>query len=157
MRITCNANVQRPSLSFSTTYPEYSKGILLFAIALVCALASSVFLSFHEINAQAQKSGAAPNQNQVFRVNVQVNNSANIDDVGTIHVFVDNTNISKVLNGAFFPSKSTVYQIVEFNATDIPVGKKFTVEIVYGDDKFKRSHGVNSPSKEPEMVKMTIP
>ncbi len=131
----------RQSLSFSTIYIEYSKGILLFAIALVCALASSVFLSFYDLNALAQESGTAPNQNQVFRVNVQVNNSANIDEAGTIHVFVDNTNISKVLNGVIFPAKSTEYQIIEFNATDIPVCKKFTAEIVYGDDKFKRVQG----------------
>ena len=149
--------VQRPSLSFSSIYIECSKGILLFAIALVCALASSVLLSFYDWNAQAQESGTAPSQNQFFRVNVHVNNSASIDEVGTIHVFIDNTNISKVLNGAFFPAKSTVNQLIEFNATDIPDGKKFTVEIVYGDDKFKRYHGVDSPSKEPEIVQITIP
>ncbi|MBA3284962.1 MAG: hypothetical protein H0U27_07870 [Nitrosopumilus sp.] len=120
-------------------------------------MTSSLFLSLYDLNAQAQKSGTSSNQNQVFRVNVQVYNSANIDEVGTIHVFVDNTAISKVLNGAIFTAKSTVFQIFDFNSTDVPVGKGFTAEIVYGDDKFKRNHGVNSPSKESEIVQLTIP
>ncbi len=157
LRITYNVNARKPVLSSWTIHKEYPKGILLIANVLLFALASSLLLSIYDLNAQAQKSGSSSNPDQVFRVNVQVFNSANTDEVGTIHVFVDNTNVSRVLNGAVFPAESTVFQIFEFNSTDVPVGKGFTAEIVYGDDKFKSNNGVNSPSKEPEIIQLTIP
>jgi hypothetical protein len=92
-----------------------------------------------------------------FTVIVQITNNKAIDEIGTSHIFIDDTNISKVLNGVNFPAKKTITKTFEFNSKDVPVGKSFTVEVVYGDDIFKRVYGKNTPANTPEVVKIVIP
>ena len=154
-----NVFIQRQSLAFFTINNKCNKGVFLFTIALAVALVSFVTLSLCNLNAQAQEyeSPAIPDQKQVFKVIVQVTNNAYTDEVGAIHVYINGTDVSKVLNGVVCPAKSTVEYAFEFAAEDVPVGKRFTTEMVYGDDVFKRAYGVNSPSKAPEIALLTIP
>jgi hypothetical protein len=151
----CNVNIQRQLASFSTIKNEYFKRTFLFTIVLVVTLVSSITLSLFNLDVYAQESSS--NQKQIFRVNVQVTNNADIDEVGTIHVSIDGTDLSKVLNGVNCPAKSTVSYTFEFNSNDVPIGKGFTAEMVYGDDIFKKAYGANSPSNTPEIIQITIP
>lgn len=146
-------------LGYSTTH-EHNKGVSLFAFALAFALTSYVALSLCNLNVQAhaQEYGAPRTADQkVFRVIVEVTNNAYTDEVGAIHVYIDGTDISKVLNGVVCPAESTMDYTFDFDSNDVPVGKGFTVEMVYGDDVIKRAYGVNSPSKAPEVAEITIP
>ena len=95
--------------------------------------------------------------NQFFKVTVKVTNNAKVNHIGTIHVAIDGTNQSKVINNVQFPAKKTVTHNFEFKAIYIPVGKGFTAEVVYGDDIFKRTYGVNTPANTPEIAKIAIP
>jgi NhaP-type Na+/H+ and K+/H+ antiporter len=149
--------VERQLPLLSNIKNKYFKMTLLFTIVLVVTLVSSITLSLFILNVQAQESSSTTNQKQIFRVNVQVTNNADIDEIGTLHVSIDGTNISKVLNGVTCPAKSTVSYKFEFNSNDVPVGKGFTAEMVYGDDIFKRTYGVNTPSNTPEIVQITLP
>jgi len=157
----CHVDVQRQLLTYSPVHNKHNKGMFLFAITLVVVLISSVTLSLFTLNAQAQEypetTTTTSDQKPVFRVIVQVTNNANTDAVSTVHVYIDGTEYSKVLNGAVCPAKSTVSYTFDFDSEDVPVGKGFTAEMVYGDDIFKRASGVNSPSKTPETVQLTIP
>ncbi len=155
-----NVNIKRQLLaSYSITY-KHNKGVSLFTFALAFAMASSVALYLWNLNVQAQAqeygSPAIADRN-VFRVIVQVTNNAYADEVGTIHVYIDGTDVNKVLNGVVCPAESTVDYTFDFDSADIPVGKEFTVEMVYGDDVIKRTYGVNSPSKAPEVAHIAIP
>lgn len=144
---------------------KHKNGTLLFTISLaVVVLTLSVALPLHSMNAHAQEytptpppPTTTPGQRQTFSVVVQVTNNANADVVGTIHVAVDGTDLSKVLNGVVIPAKSTVSHTFEFDSDDVPVGKGFTAEMVYGNDIFKRTYGVNSPSNTPEIAQIAIP
>ena len=155
-----NVNIKRElSASYSIAY-KHNKGVSLFTFALAFAMASSVALSLCNLNvqAQAQEYGApAIDDQKVFRVIVQVTNNAYTDEIGAIHVYIDGTDVNKVLNGVVCPAESTVDYTFDFDAADIPVGKGFTAEMVYGDDVIKRTYGVNSPSKAPEVAHISIP
>ncbi len=51
-------------------------------------------------------------------------------------------------DGVICHAKTIVSYTFEFNANDLPVDNKgFTGEMVCGDYVFKRTYGVNSPSK----------
>ena len=132
----------------------YFRGIMLIKIALAFSLFSSAAVSTLIFNATAQEPS---DQQQIFRVIVKVTNNAYIDEVGAIHVSIDGTDISKVLSGVYCPAQSTVDYAFDFNSNDVPVGKGFTVEMVYGDDVFKRTYGVNTALKTPEIAQITIP
>lgn len=155
-----NVNIKRElSAGYSIVY-KHNKGVSLFTFALAFAMASSVAFSIWNLNvqAQAQEYGApAIDGKNVFRVIVQVTNNAYADETGAIHVYLDGTDVNKVLNGVVCPAESTMDYTFDFDAADIPVGKEFTVEMVYGDDVIKRASGVNSPSKAPEVVNISIP
>ncbi len=47
--------------------------------------------------------------------------------------------------------------IFKFNSSDIPTGKGFRVEVIYGDDISEDVHGTNSPSNIPEIININIP
>ena len=155
-----NANIKRHLLEiYSTTY-KHNKGVSLFSFALAFALVSQAALSLCNLNAQAQAQeyGApAIADDKVFTVIVKVTNNAYTDEEGAIHVYIDGTDISKVLNGVVCPAESTIDYTFDFDSDDIPVGKEFTAEMVYGDDVIKRTYGVNSPSKAPEVAQIAIP
>ncbi len=155
-----NVNIERHLLASNSNAYKHYKGVYLFTFALAFALVTSVALSLCNLNAQAQAQeyGAPAIADQkVFRVIVQVTNNAYADEVGAIHVYIDGTDISKVLNGVICPAESTVDYTFDFNSDDVPVGKGFTAEMVYGDDVIKRTYGVNSPSKAPEVAQISIP
>ncbi|HYO06046.1 MAG TPA: hypothetical protein VER14_03590, partial [Phototrophicaceae bacterium] len=71
--------------------------------------------------------------NQLFKVTVNVTNNAKISYFGTIRVAIDGTNQTKVINNVQFPSNQTVTHNFEFGAMHIPIGKGFTTEVVHGD------------------------
>lgn len=155
-----NVNIKRPLLAIYHTTCKHNKGVSLFVFALAIALASLVALSICNLNAQvqAQEYGApAITDHKAFRVIVQVTNNAYTDEVGAIHVYIDGTDISKVLNGVVCPAESTMDYTFDFESEDVPVGNGFTAEMVYGDDVIKRTYGVNSPSKSPEVAQISIP
>lgn len=155
-----NANIKRHLLEiYSTTY-KHNKGVSLFAFALAFALASQAALSLCILNAQAQAQEygePAIADHKVFTVIVQVTNNAYTDEEGAIHVYIDGTDISKVLNGVVCPAESTIDYTFDFDSDEVPVGKGFTAEMIYGDDVIKRTYGVNSPSKAPEVAQIAIP
>ncbi len=155
-----NVNIERHLLASNSNAYKHYKGVYLFTFALAFALVTSVALSLCNLNAQAQAQeyGApAIADHKVFTVIVQVTNNAYTDEEGAIHVYIDGTDISKVLNGVICPAESTIEYTFDFESDDIPVGKGFTVEMVYGDDVIKRTYGVNSPSKAPEVAQISIP
>lgn len=160
MKRTYHIDAQRQLLTCSTVHNKHNKWFFLFAITFVAVLVFSVANSLLALNVQAQEyptTTTTSDQKPMFRVIVQVTNNADTDEVGTIHVNMDGTDYSKVLNGVVCPAKSTVSYTFDFYSEDVPVGKGFTAEMVYGDDIFKRASGVNSPSKTPETVQLTIP
>lgn len=107
----------------------------------------------------ADKSFVSQNKKDLgkFVVDVQITNNAVADDVGTVHVSIDNTNLSKALNGVNYPALRTITKSFNFSPSDIPVSKGFTVEVIHGNDVFKRAYGINSPSNTPESVNIIIP
>ncbi|MDQ4073748.1 MAG: hypothetical protein M3162_05515 [Thermoproteota archaeon] len=126
-----------------------------YAFILLLAIISLMYLtSINETFAQAKPKNE---DNQLFKVIVKVTNNAKVNHLGAIHVAIDGTNQSKVVNNAQFPANKTVTHNFEFNAMYIPIGKGFTAEVVYGDDVFKRTYGVNTPANTPEIAKITIP
>lgn len=129
-----------------------------FKMAFLFTISFAVTLPLFNCEVFAQESSpTTTNQKQIFQVKVQVTNNEYIDEVGTIHVSIDDTNISKVINGIYCPAKSIISYTLNFNSNDVPVGKGFTVELVYGDDIFKRTYGINGPSNTPEIVQITMP
>ena len=158
-----NVNNKRHILAICPTTHKDNRSVSILAFALAFALASLAALSLCNLNAQAQAQeygeyGApAIADNKVFTVIVQVTNNAYTDEVGAIHVYIDGTDISKVLNGVVCPAESTMDYTFDFDSEDVPVGKGFTAEMVYGDDVIKRTYGVNGPSKAPEVAQISIP
>jgi hypothetical protein len=155
-----NVNNKRHILAICPTTHKDNRIVSILAFALAFALASLAALSLCNLNAQAQAQGyGAPAiaDHKVFTVIVQVINNAYTDEEGAIHVYIDGTDISKVLNGVVCPAESTIDYTFDFDSGDIPVGKGFTAEMVYGDDVIKRTYGVNSPSKAPEVAQIAIP
>ena len=69
-----------------------------------------------------------------FVLNVQVTNKLSADERGGIYVTVDDTDVSKTLFHTTFPANKTVTKAFEFNSKDVPVGKAYSAEVVYGDD-----------------------
>ncbi len=122
--------------------------------ALLLAIASLMYLP--NIGETFAQSMSEDENNQLFKVTVNVTNNAKVSHVGTIHVAIDGTNQTKVINNVQFPSNQTVAHNFEFEAMYIPIGKGFTAEVVYGDDAFKRTYGVNTPANTPEIAKITI-
>ncbi|HYF99464.1 MAG TPA: hypothetical protein VD815_05195 [Candidatus Saccharimonadales bacterium] len=95
--------------------------------------------------------------NEPLRINVQVTNSGDISEIGSIHIVADETGISKNSNDVSFASGQTIIQLFEFSLNEIPTGTGFSVEVVYGDDHSKRIHGINSQTSEPEIIDIVIP
>lgn len=121
----------------------------IHAISLFVLIGSMAFFpAFMEVNGQ---SGA------VFKVIVQITNTGNLDEHGTIHVSIDGSRTPQVQNNLVFPGLQTMTYTFDFSANEAPVGKGFTAEVIYGDDEFKRAYGSNSPANSPETVSISIP
>jgi hypothetical protein len=130
----------------------------VFPSCVVTLLFVSVLLIYLPNFGETFALGIPKNEdNQQFKVTVKVTNNAKVSYVGSIHVAIDGTNQSKVINNVQFPAKKTVTYNFDFKAMYIPIGKGFTAEVVYGDDIFKRTYGVNTPANKSEVAKITIP
>ncbi|HYO07045.1 MAG TPA: hypothetical protein VER14_08675, partial [Phototrophicaceae bacterium] len=90
-----------------------------------------------------------------FIVSVKVTNNSPKNDQGNIHVRIDGGAESKTAS-AQFPAKKTITKTFQFKASDVPVGKGFTVEVEPEKSNSVTGQGVNSPAKKPEEVKLTI-
>ncbi len=136
-----------PGCSCNRIFPVCAYTLLLVIVSL---------MYLPNIGETLAQSMPKDENNQLFKVTVNVTNNAKVSYVGTIHVAIDGTNQSKVINNVQFPSNQTVIHDFEFGAIYIPIGKGFTAEVVYGDDVFKRTYGVNTPANTPEIAKITI-
>lgn len=123
-----------------------------FALSLMI-LAGTVALSWGLTDAYAQVTQSS----QTFKINVQVTNNGNLDEQGTIHVSIDGSRSPVITNNLIFPAFQTSSYPFSFSSSEVPVGKGFTVEVVYGDDEIKRVYGTNTPSNSPEVASITIP
>lgn len=123
-----------------------------FVISLVI-LIGTVALSWGLKDVYAQGTQSS----QTFKIIVEVTNNGNLDEYGTIHVSIDGSRSPVITNNLIFPAFQTSSYPFPFSSSDVPVGKGFTVEVVYGDDEIKRVYGTNTPSNAPEVASITIP
>ena len=56
------------------------------------------------------------------------------------------TNTIKNASDIIFPAGQTIIKIFEFNPSEIPDGTDYRVEVIYGNDYYKRSYGLNNQS-----------
>ena len=123
----------------------------LFACTLLILIGSVViFWGLKDVNAQSSQSGQ-------FKVIVQVQNTGNLDEQGALHVAIDGLRNPQTLPGLIFPALQTSSHTFTFSSAEVPVGKGFTAEVIFGDDEIKRAPGVNSAASMPETVPLTIP
>jgi hypothetical protein len=94
---------------------------------------------------------------KTFKINVEVTNNGNLDEYGTIHVSIDGSRSPVITNNLIFPAFETSSYPFSFSSSEVPIGKGFIVEVVYGDDEIKRVYGTNTPSNGPEVASITIP
>lgn len=123
----------------------------LYACALILLIGSiAISWGIKDVNAQSAQSG-------LFKIIVQVQNTGNLDEHGALHVAIDGSRSPQTMSGLIFPGLQTSSYTFEFSAAEVPVGKGFTVEVIYGDDDIKRATGANSASNTPETVTLLIP
>ncbi|HKU82868.1 MAG TPA: hypothetical protein VJP58_02405 [Candidatus Nitrosocosmicus sp.] len=123
----------------------------MFACALVLLIGSiAITWGIKDVNAQSA-------QSDQFKIIVQVQNTGNLDEHGAIHVAIDGSRNPQTMSGLIFPGLQTSSYTFEFSSAEVPVGKGFTAEVIYGDDEIKRTSGVNSASNTPETVTLLIP
>ncbi len=91
-----------------------------------------------------------------FILNVKVTNNLATDESGGIYVGIGDSDISNSMHGITFPAGETVTKTFEFNSNDVPVGKGFSAEIVYGDDFDESADGVNGPVNTPEVLQIYL-
>lgn len=123
----------------------------LYVCALLVLIGSiAISWGIKDINAQSTQSGQ-------FKIIVQVQNTGNLDEHGALHVAIDGSRNPQTMSGLIFPGLQTSSYTFEFNSAEVPIGKGFTAEVVYGDDDVKRVTGANSASNTPETVTLLIP
>lgn len=101
--------------------------------------------------------GQVTQPSQTFKIIVQITNNGNLDEHGTIHVSIDGSRSPVITNNLMFPALQTSSYPFSFSSSEVPVGKGFSVEVVYGDDDIKRVYGSNTPANSPEIASLTIP
>lgn len=123
----------------------------MYACALVLLIGSiAITWGIKDVNAQSA-------QSDQFKIIVQVQNTGNLDEHGAIHVAIDGSRNPQTMSGLIFPGLQTSSYTFEFSSAEVPIGKGFTAEVIYGDDEIKRTSGVNSASNTPETVTLLIP
>lgn len=123
----------------------------LYVCALLVLIGSiAISWGIKDINAQSTQSGQ-------FKIIVQVQNTGNLDEHGALHVAIDGSRNPQTMSGLIFPGLQTSSYAFEFSSAEVPIGKGFTAEVVYGDDDVKRVTGANSASNTPETVTLLIP
>jgi hypothetical protein len=98
--------------------------------------------------------GLVESSKGIFIVKVEVTNNSPNPDRGRISVKIDG-NPEKTISTQF-PAKKTIAKAFEFKEIDVPVGKGFTVKVEPENSNSATAHGVNSPAKKPEGVKLAI-
>lgn len=150
MKLCFDATLKKESPSNRNT----TKGIRinsLYACALLVLIGSiAISWGIKDVNAQSTQSGQ-------FKIIVQVQNTGNLDEHGALHVAIDGSRNPQTISGLIFPGLQTSSYTFEFSSAEVPIGKGFTAEVVYGDDDVKRVTGANSASNTPEMVTLLIP
>ena len=123
----------------------------LYACTLLILIGSIViFWGLKDVNAQSSQTGQ-------FKVIVQVHNTGNLDEQGAVHVAIDGLRDPQTKSSLIFPALQTASYTFAFSSAEVPVGKGFSAEVIYGDDEIKRALGVNSAANTPETVTLTIP
>jgi hypothetical protein len=123
----------------------------LYVCALIVLIGSiAISWGIKDVNAQSAQDGQ-------FKIIVQVQNTGNLDEHGALHVAIDGSRNPQTMSGLIFPGLQTSSYTFEFSSADVPVGKGFTAEVIYGDDDVKRVTGANSASNTPETVTLLIP
>jgi len=123
----------------------------LYVCALLVLIGSiAISWGIKDVNAQSTQTGQ-------FKVIVQVQNTGNLDEHGALHVAIDGSRNPQTMSGLIFPGLQTSSYTFEFSSAEVPIGKGFTAEVVYGDDDVKRVTGANSASNTPETVTLLIP
>ena len=123
----------------------------MYTCALLVLIGSiGITWGIKDVNAQSA-------QSDQFKIIVQVQNTGNLDEHGAIHVALDGSRNPQTMSGLIFPGLQTSSYTFEFSSAEVPVGKGFTAEVIYGDDEIKRTSGANSPSNTPETVTLLIP
>ena len=121
------------------------------ACALLILIGSiAISWGLKDVNAQSTETGQ-------FKIIVQVQNTGNLDEHGALHVAIDGSRNPQTMSGLIFPGLQTSWYTFEFSSAEVPVGKGFTAEVVYGDDEIKRASGANSAANTPETVTLLIP
>ena len=142
------------SLKLSPSIRNTNKRIrikTLYACTFLILIGSiAIFWGLKDVNAQSTQSGQ-------FRIIVQVQNTGNLDEHGSLHVAIDGLRNPQTMSGLSFPGLQTSSYTFEFSSAEVPVGKGFTAEVVYGDDEIKRVSGANSAANTPETVTLLIP
>ncbi|HKO65750.1 MAG TPA: hypothetical protein VJU13_11160 [Candidatus Nitrosocosmicus sp.] len=123
----------------------------MYTCALLVLIGSiAITWGIKDVNAQSA-------QSDQFKIIVQVQNTGNLDEHGAIHVAIDGSRNPQTMSDLIFPGLQTSSYTFEFSSAEVPVGKGFTAEVIYGDDEIKRTSGTNSPSNMPETVTLLIP
>ena len=123
----------------------------MYTCALLVLIGSiAITWGIKDVNAQSA-------QSDQFKIIVQVQNTGNLDEHGAKHVAIDGSRNPQTMSGLIFPGLQTSSYTFEFSSAEVPVGKGFTAEVIYGDDEIKRTSGTNSPSNMPETVTLLIP
>ena len=107
-------------------------------------LHASNFHSFHssqEVLAQSSKDNSV-----LIKINVQVSNNGSTNLIGLIHIMSATANTIKNASDIIFPAVQTIIKIFEFNPSEISDGTDFRVEMIYGNDYYKRSSGLHNQS-----------
>jgi hypothetical protein len=128
---------------YSTLFP-------IFFIAIVLGFFSVTEIHFID-HVKAQHGS------QVFRVNVEVTNNGNTDEYGTVYVNINDSPAVDGLGGQLFPAGETVSFEFVFDPKEVPIGKEFVAEVVYGDDIHKRVYGINTSHNSSETITINIP
>lgn len=137
------------STSCSITNNTYGTFFPIFFIALILGLFSVTEIHFID-DAKAQSS-------QVFRITVEVTNNGKEDEYGTVYVNINESAAVDGLGGQIFPAGKTVSFEFVFDSREIPIGKEFVAEVVYGDDDIhKRVYGINTSPHYSERIAITI-
>ena len=124
---------------------------LLYTCAFLILIGSiAIFWGVKDVNAQGAQSGQ-------FKIIVLVQNTGNLDEHGALHVAIDGLRNPQTMSGLIFPGMQTSSYTFEFGSAEVPVGKGFTAEVIYGDDEIKRVSGANSAANTPETVTLLIP
>lgn len=127
---------------YSTLFP-------IFFIAILVGFFSISEIQFID-HVKAQPSS------QVFRVNVEVTNNGNTDEYGTVYVNINDSPAVDGLSGQLFPAGETISFEFVFDSKEVPIGKEFVAEVVYGDDIHKKVYGKNTSPNSSETIAINI-